>query len=68
MISLAKPLFWAKSRDLWIRLLAANKHLIPGSGICSNRQLRINRLQPAEEEGFGQVVQCRRRVSNRAPR
>ncbi len=49
MISLAKPLFWAKSRDLWIRLLAANKHLIPGSGICSNRHLRINRLQPAEE-------------------
>jgi hypothetical protein len=49
MISLAKPLFWAKSRDLWIRSLAANKHLIPGSGICSNRHLRINRLQPAEE-------------------
>jgi hypothetical protein len=32
-------------RALPVRLSAAHKHLIPGSGISSNRHLRINRLR-----------------------
>jgi hypothetical protein len=32
--------------------LGAQNHLIPGSGICSNRHLRINRLPCAEWQGF----------------
>ena len=30
----------------------AQKHLIPGSGICSNQHLRINHLRSAEWQGF----------------